>query len=301
MPTGVYRSRGHNGVEQRRGEAGASVPVACCEIVTLDLFRRWNLELDGPELHTATSRLIPVLREGAPAMLKLSSVEEERRGMRQMAWWDGGGAARVWGHEEGALLMERAEDPRGLGPRVAQGDDAAATRILCEVAERLHAPRSADPPPLEPLGRRFRALRERALVTAPVADDAFFAHAWRVAADLLASPRDIVPLHGDLHHGNVLDFGGGTWRAIDPKGVSGERTFDFANIFCNPSASVATTSGRVEALADAIARHASVDRDRLLAWVVAWCGLSAAWTEDDGGDPTSTLAIGRTAHTLLRP
>ena len=232
-------------------------------------------------------------------MLKLSSLEEERRGMRQMAWWDGHGTARVWAFEEGALLMERAEDPCGLEPWVARGDDGAATRVLCEVASRLHAPRSAAPPPLEPLAHRFRALAHRALQGSPGDGGGFFVRAWHVAADLLAAPRDVVPLHGDLHHGNVLAFGDGTWRAIDPKGVIGERTFDFANLFCNPRSDVATAPGRVDAMARDVARCANVDRNRLLGWVVAWCGLSAAWLEEAGEDPAMTLAVGRIAEDLL--
>ena len=195
--------------------------------------------------------------------------------------------------------MERAADPRGLEPWVARGDDAAATRVLCDVAARLHAPRDAEPPPLEPLERRFQALRERAVAGPAAIGGGFYARAWQVAADLLAQPWDVVPLHGDLHHGNVLEFGSGRWRAIDPKGVLGERTFDFANLFCNPSAGVAAAPGRVDVLADDVARHAAVDRHRLLAWVVAWCGLSAAWIEEDGGDPIRAQAVGRSADVLL--
>ena len=50
---------------------------------------------------------------------------------------------------------------------------------------------------------------------------------WAATGDpveraLLALPQDVGVLHGDLHHGNVLDFGDG-WRAIDPKGLVGER------------------------------------------------------------------------------
>lgn len=41
-------------------------------------------------------------------------------------------------------------------------------------------------------------------------------------------------LHGDLHHGNVLDFGPLGWLAIDPKGLHGESGFDYANILSNP-------------------------------------------------------------------
>lgn len=55
-----------------------------------------------------------------------------------------------------------------------------------------------------------------------------------VANVLLSSPHDEVVLHGDLHHGNILDFGTRGWLAIDPKGLVGERGFDYANIFTNP-------------------------------------------------------------------
>lgn len=37
---------------------------------------------------------------------------------------------------------------------------------------------------------------------------------------------------------NILDFviqGKHEWLVIDPKGLLGGRTFDFANILCNPS------------------------------------------------------------------
>jgi aminoglycoside/hydroxyurea antibiotic resistance kinase len=52
-------------------------------------------------------------------------------------------------------------------------------------------------------------------------------------------------LHGDLHHGNVLDFGLRGWLAIDPKGLLGERGFDFANIFTNPISPIRGAASRV--------------------------------------------------------
>jgi streptomycin 6-kinase len=33
-------------------------------------------------------------------------------------------------------------------------------------------------------------------------------------------------LHGDLHHDNILDAGGGQWKAIDPQGVVGPRVME---------------------------------------------------------------------------
>lgn len=64
--------------------------------------------------------------------------------------------------------------------------------------------------------------------------DARLARCAEVARRLLADQTAVVPLHGDLHHGNVLDFGGGDRRVIDPKRLVGVRVFDYANIFCNP-------------------------------------------------------------------
>jgi streptomycin 6-kinase len=66
-----------------------------------------------------------------------------------------------------------------------------------------------------------------------------------IADKLLDDPRDIVALHGDIHHGNILDFGERGWLAIDPKGLIGERGFDYANNFCNPDAAIATRPGRL--------------------------------------------------------
>lgn len=93
-------------------------------------------------------------------------------------------------------------------------------------------------------------------------------------------------LHGDLHHGNVLDFGARGWLAIDPKRLIGERGFDFANIFTNPdladpSRPVATEPGRFARCLDVVSR-AAVERGRLLLWILAWTGLSASWFLGDG-------------------
>ena len=38
---------------------------------------------------------------------------------------------------------------------------------------------------------------------------------------LLTLERDVVPLHGDIDHGHILDFGPRGWLAIDPKRLIG--------------------------------------------------------------------------------
>jgi streptomycin 6-kinase len=119
------------------------------------------------------------------------------------------------------------------------------------------------------------------------------AQADTVAQALLADPHDVVVLHGDIHHGNVLDGGERGWLAIDPKGLLGERTFDFVNILRNPDVATAMTPGRFARQVDVLAAVASVERQRLLDWTLAFASLSAAWHLADGTSPDLDLAIAR--------
>ena len=109
------------------------------------------------------------------------------------------------------------------------GQDDEASCIACDVIARLHKPRSAPPPGLVPLTIWFEALESAAQCEGGV-----LLESLAVARELLASPRDIVVLHGDVHHENVLDFASRGWLAIDPKRIIGERGYDYANLLCNP-------------------------------------------------------------------
>ncbi|HEX7199533.1 MAG TPA: aminoglycoside phosphotransferase family protein, partial [Dongiaceae bacterium] len=112
----------------------------------------WQLTPDGDPIATRTSRLLPVrCRDGMAAMLKIASEEEEARGAALMIWWAGDGAARALAHDGNALLLERALDGASLVEMAHCGQDDEASRILCGVAARLHAPRPTSPPTLVPL------------------------------------------------------------------------------------------------------------------------------------------------------
>ncbi len=261
--------------------------------------QRWNLAPDGAPILTHAARLLPVLHEGAPAMLKVSIEEDEKQGGVLMNWWDGRGAARVLAHDDDAILLERATGTRSLAHYARTGRDDDATRILCGVLKDLHAPRDKPLPALRPLEEWFVDLWPMAR-----AHGGILAHSARHARALLDDPRDLAVLHGDLHHDNVLDFGERGWLVIDPKRLHGERAFDYANIFCNPDLAdpvppVAIVPGQFERRLEIIVALSGLDRQRLLRWVVAWCGLSAAWYMGDGDDAAIDLDIARQAQALL--
>jgi len=96
---------------------------------------RWKLAPDGAPIATPAAHLLPVLKDGKPAMLKISHEADERLGGVLMEWWGGDGAAQVFARDGDALLMERATGPAS---RVRWPGPGGTTR---------HAVSSAQPPP----------------------------------------------------------------------------------------------------------------------------------------------------------
>lgn len=242
--------------------------------------RGWGLRPDGAPFVTpyAGSRLLPVRHGTEPAMLKLAASEDERRGARVMVWWGGEGAAPVLAHSGEALLMGRADGSRVL----ARMPDEEAFPILCDAVAALHRSRP-DRPATPPLSDLFQALLR--------SDEPRLAGPKSVAVTLLADPHDPVLLHGDIHHGNVLDFGERGWLAIDPWGYVGERAYDYANILRNPDLERVCEPGRLERGIWEIARLAELDAARLRLWIYAHAGLSAAWDLMDGHDPSRSWFV----------
>ena len=260
-----------------------------------DYLARWRLTPDGEPLNTNSSSLLPVRRDDVPAMLKIATEVEEQRGADTMVWWDGVGAARVLAHEGDGLLIERAMGQSSLTEMSRNGRDVEASRIICAVAARLHAPRNKPPPPsLVPLAHWFGELESGAALHGGILESSA-----AIARKLLDEPQDVVVLHGDIHHGNILDFGSRGWLAIDPKGLVGERCFDFVNILRNPDDQIALTPGRFSRQVTVIAEVASLDRVRLLQWTLAFAGLSAAWILADGDHPELDLAVSELAAAEL--
>jgi streptomycin 6-kinase len=274
----------------------ASAGAAACPT---SLFERyvvmWDLTHDGIPIVTRSSRLLPVRKNGVPAMVKVAVEAEERFGNLLMLWWRGRGTAPIMAHEGEALLMERAEGKRSLIDLARNGSDDEASHIICKVVAQLHKPASPLPPEnIVPLTRWFRQLQPTAALHGGI-----LSLAAKTADELLATPRDNVILHGDVHHGNILDFGQKGWLAIDPKGISGERGFDYANLFCNPDQPTATAEGRLSRQVSIVAQAAGLERRRLLQWVLSYAGLSAAWSINDGETPKIALSVAELAAAEL--
>ncbi|WP_241291493.1 aminoglycoside phosphotransferase family protein [Burkholderia stabilis] len=254
----------------------------------------WGLVPDGGPILTASGGLLPVRWHARPAMLKIATCDEERRGNALMAWWNGQGAAQVWQHDGDAILLERVQPAPTLAGFSASGHDDDAMRIACDVVARLHAHRGPGPTWVVPLDDWFRPL-----LSDHTGNDALRRSAATARQLLAEPPADAVVLHGDIHHGNILHFGERGWLAIDPKGLRGDRAFDYANLFCNPAHDIAIDPVRFGQRVVCVADAAQLDCRRLLQWILAWVGLSAVWLIEDDLSPDTSLEVAQlAAHAL---
>jgi streptomycin 6-kinase len=247
----------------------------------------WSLLDDGEPFTTYSGLLQPVVSQGVKCMLKIARREKDKPGNSLMAWWKGDGAAPILRYDDTAILMERATGSHSLAEMAKTGYDDEASRVICSVVARLHAHQAPYPKGLVPLDIWFKSL-----YPAAAGHGGIFVPCSQITNMLLDKPMDQVVLHGDIHHGNILDFGAKGWLAIDPKGLLGEQGFDYANLFCNPDIATATAPRRLLRQVDIISKEAGMEHKRLLQWIVAWSGLSAAWAMEDGvsAEPAMTIA-----------
>lgn len=107
----------------------------------------------------------------------------------------------------GSLLMERVVP----GNKISDRPEELTREVFCELASRM---------PLDAKG--------------PWIDlEDYSSDSDILVRQLLRTTTSKVFLHGDLHHENILESGDG-WVAIDPKGLWGDRAFEFAAFLRNP-------------------------------------------------------------------
>ncbi|TPI34034.1 3'-kinase [Mesorhizobium sp. B3-2-1] len=248
---------------------------------------RWRVS--EPELiaETFSSRIWKVrLEDGSPAIVKalkpFDDVADELRGEHFLAWRRGEGAVRLLGRDGHSMLLEYGGDTLLSQVLDEQGDDAA-TAIAAGVMAKLFSPSEHPyPPELQPLRERFTSLFKKAATDRGIGNDSLYVEAGAIADRLLANPHDIRPLHGDLHHENILRGARG-WLVIDPKGVLGDPGFDAANMFYNPldRDALCLAPERIAQMAEVFARTLGQSPAAILDHAIAYGCLSAAWHHED--------------------
>jgi streptomycin 6-kinase len=256
---------------------------------------RWSLSRATLIAETPTSWVHRVEQNGRnPAVLKQLKPEagdEEQRGTALLAWYGGEGAATVFDSLGGVIFMEWLDGPT-LGDAARAGRDEEAAIAIATLVKTLHGAREADPPPLLPLRQRYRALFEMQASRWPAMYKDILARAVGIAHQLFDKPAASLPLHGDLHHDNIISSPRG-WLAIDPKGLLGDPVYEVANSFLNPldADHLVSDPKRIARLSEIYEARLGFHRKRVLGYAATHAALSACWDIADGNSVTRQLGV----------
>lgn len=234
--------------------------------------------------------------------LKPKALEDSFRGADFMEWRDGVGCVRLIARSEDMLLMEHAGTIT-LRDRLLSHGDEDATRIAAEVLLSYHqSSQNALPASLLPLDRYFASLFARAKLDHQHGVESVFVEGARIAETLVSDQKDIKPLHGDLHHENIV-LGPRGWLIIDPVGLIGDAALDVANMFSNPLDRFDLTrdGSRIEFMAEVFSQTLKRDVRTILSYAFAYGCLSAAWHEEDGNaeERDNELAVVAAVEAIL--
>lgn len=257
---------------------------------------RWSISKAQPVAETPTSWLYRIEQNGrrdaaALKILKPYAGQDEQMSDQLLAWYGGEGAVTVFDAADGAIFMEWIEG-QPLSHLCKQGRDDEATLAMCKVVSQLHKDRDGVLNGLTALRTRMQPLFETNARAWPHTARDLFARSVGIALGMFDKPTTIIPLHGDLHHDNILSSDRG-WLAVDPKGVLGDPAYEVANAFRNPAGSekLVANAGRVQRLTDMFANQLGLPRKRILGWACAHVALSACKDLHESGNITLQLAV----------
>ena len=261
--------------------------------------RRWSLTVLSPVENLSYNYVAPAVSEdGTAVMLKIGVPRDElHTEMASLELCNGSGAVKLLTSdpEWGVLLLERLQPGTSL-VEMFPHHDGKATRIAAAVMREFWQPVPHDHAFPTVYDWSFGVKRLRQAFNGDVGPfpKRLVEQAEALFAELLPSMDDVVVLHGDLHHDNILSAGQDSWLAIDPKGVIGEPAYEAGALLRNPLPAVYSFPNLHQLCArrvDILAETLGLDRQRLIGWGIAQALLSSWWDFEDNGEWRNGLLI----------
>ena len=260
-----------------------------------DYADRWWLRI-GPPLALSYNYVAPATRaDGTQAIFKCGVVANNstiRTEIAALQHWNGDGAVRVLeaDADAGVCLLERLSP----GKEIVELDDVESTQIAAGLMRRLWKPLPAEHafPTLQDWGEAFAQLRERHSGTTGPLPTFLIERGEALYWNLVGSQAEPIVLHGDLHHFNILSAQREPWLIIDPHGVVGEPAFEVGPWLRNTVGSPNGPHAHLYLLNQPNARAVlkrrledfsgllGIERQRLRDWGIAFCALSACWSNE---------------------
>ncbi len=263
--------------------------------------RLWHMRVltETPFLLSYNYVAPAVMDDGRAAVFKAGFPGPELLSeLRALQVYGGQGIAALLHYAElaGVLLLERLQPGEMLTGYFPERD-AEATDIAAQVMLNLWRPLpAAHPfPDLRQWTIGIERIRPFFGGTSGPLPEAMVARAERLREELLTSSAEVMLLHGDLHHYNILSASRAPWLAIDPKGVAGERAYECAAFLHNPMGDWLYQPDAKSILRhrmDQLSERLGIPRERIAGWALVQGVLSDWWSiEDHVGETLDGIAL----------
>lgn len=245
-------------------------------LIAATLADKWGLTNLTPVANMTFNFVAKGLQGTRAIVLKIScnprTYADEKRALMH---FNGLGMVALYAHDDSncALLLEELRP----GTSLKDMPKREAENIYAGVVIALHASLT--------FNQGFMDIRTRSRALDNVSGLPHGLHTLAVTLRdaLLRTASTVHVIHGDLHCDNIVR--GDTWRAIDPKGLIGERAFECAAF------DYVEDTHLPELLA--------IDPKRYCQWVFVRCMLGAAWCIEDNMNPAQFLSRATKAHARL--
>ena len=242
-----------------------------------------NIKIENPFQNlTYHYAAIAIQSDGSECVFKCGVPNEALvNEIRALQYFDGNGAVKLLDADEnkGWLLLERCSP----GVSLSQLKDDRATLIAIQTMQSLWRACDDDHWKFRHIKNRLQGLQRAKQLNSSIPKklihDAIF-----MSDELLSSLGEVVLLHGDLHHDNILSASRQPFLVIDPNGIVGEREYEIGALMRNPYSTIETDTNLKKCFdrrLSIITELTRFNRERLLMWTFVQAVLAAWWHVED--------------------
>jgi streptomycin 6-kinase len=249
--------------------------------------RKWQLKILSPFDLSYNFVASAIRSDGKQVVLKLAVPNKDFQSeVTALRYFAGKGMVEIIDveMEKGILILERLAPGDTLA---TVDDDLEAARAAAAIMKSLwvRADTKVRIPTIEDREKSLSAFYKRHPEGKSPISKEIIQTAVQTFQRLISENNKRYILHGDLHHYNILKTEDNEWRAIDPKGLIGEREYDTIQFLLNKLPEDEDNiepilKQRIKVLVDQL----GLDERRILAWGFAHAVLSTCWSLEDGED-----------------
>lgn len=245
---------------------------------------RWQLEI-LPQFDLSYNFVAPAIRkDGVEVVIKLSVPSDEfLYELEALTLFNGDGMVKIIEADraKGVLILERLKPGTTLA---SLENHEEAGFVASQIMKKLWrpAPKSVHIPQFKEREKSLNKIyADHPEGLGPISKE-MLQEATGLFQKLTEEQGQPFLLHGDLHHYNILSTGIDSWKAIDPKGLIGDREYDVIQFLLNKLPNDQITKV-IESRIDIFVKVLNLDRKRILLYGFSHAVLSTCWSIQESG------------------